>query len=299
MEQARSMQTGDFDGDQVADLLVLFEYHIDFFLSSSRSAGSLPSSHPTFRLWWDEDRCTAKALRTADLDLDGQEELLVLCGGRAKHLYYERDGFKWKLREEGLGDMADRDLPMVHRHLLKGICSSGEEPPEYLTEQCVGFNEQTDIPNPTAYGMGVADFNNDGWLDVVITHDVGSLLMLRNDWKTSVGNHRFIAVKLVGHESNRYGVGSTLVLKARNMETGKNGTHQQFREVYSASHDADWWGGRDDRIIFGLGPNGVPESLLVRWPGRNKRVQVIHEGEMMNHINSMKNLLVVHESTQP
>ena len=69
-----------------------------------------------------------------------------------------------------------------------------------------------------------------------------------------------------------------------------------LREVNSVSHETNWLGQRDDRIVFGLGDHGSPLRLEVRWP--SGQVQVIEdaaEGELTSHLNAMTAPLVVTE----
>ena len=148
---------------------------------------------------------------------------------------------------------------------------------------------------PTPYGLSLVDWDNDGYLDIVMTHDVGSLMMLKNSFVEQSGRNRFIAIRLVGNESNVYGIGATVLLEAREMWKSRR-TTVQLREVYSASHDTDWWGTRDDRMIFGLAKFGVPTKLTVRWPGKSKFEQVIEgEDEFTAHVNSMTDYMIIRE----
>jgi hypothetical protein len=294
---ARSMQTGDFDGDAKADLLVLYPSAISFYLSSSRPAGSLPIGQPTFNLTWDETDCNARGLRVADFDLDGHEELLVMCARHGSHRIYQRQDGKWKRRDGFLGDLGSKDIPPVNGRLLQSACSF-EDTPGYLKDHCAAVARGRKYPGMSTYGVSVVDFDNDGFPDVTLTHDVGSLMLLRNDW-ASAGNargNRFLRIKLIGNQSNAYGVGATVYLLATAMGSQQNDTVVLLREMYSASHDTDWWGSRDNRITFGLGRAGTPKRLTINWPGKNRKAQIIEDTEwMMNSINSGSKPMLIFE----
>merc|ERR1719379_1259566 len=135
-------------------------------------------------------------------------------------------------------------------------------------------------------------------MDVVVSYDIGRMLMLRNNYNSSVGrDNEFLAIKLVGKTCNEYGIGATVLLTASKMGKNSDKEFVQLREVYAASHDTDWLGTKDDRIIFGLGPNGVPEQIVVRWPGKDAQTQKITIKQLLaGKINSMMDLLVIEQA---
>ncbi|HYE14486.1 MAG TPA: CRTAC1 family protein [Pyrinomonadaceae bacterium] len=114
-------------------------------------------------------------------------------------------------------------------------------------------------------GMAVADFDNDGDLDIVVNNGVGDsgraelarAVLLRND----VGSRRnWLAVELRGAEGNRDAVGATVTIES--------GVGRQLRLVtagsgYASQHSA--------RLYFGLGDETRVPALVVRWP--NNRVE--------------------------
>lgn len=110
-------------------------------------------------------------------------------------------------------------------------------------------------------GMAIADFDNDGDLDIVIHNNPGDVLddedharatMLRNN----VGQHRsFLAVELQGTKSNRDGVGALVTLEAGGM---KQVRHTSAGSGYAAQQSA--------RLYFGLNEATRVDNLTVRWP---------------------------------
>jgi hypothetical protein len=139
--------------------------------------------------------------------------------------------------------------------------------------------------SPHVNGMTVHDWNNDGFVDVAVAHKVGQLLMFQN-----TGNdHTFLAIKLVG--KTLYPVGATVHLEAVGVGNGRS---HQMREVSNLYTEADKYGNRDDRIIFGLGANGRPSRVIITWQSGHKTV--IDDADLLaKHVGSMTNLLVVND----
>jgi enediyne biosynthesis protein E4 len=106
-------------------------------------------------------------------------------------------------------------------------------------------------------GRGVArgDFNNDGRVDLLVANLNDSPVLLQN---TSLlpGRH-WLLVKLVGHSSNRDGIGARLHCVL--------GTKVLVRERSSAG---SYCCSHDPRVHFGLGEASVVPELEIRWPSR-------------------------------
>lgn len=109
-------------------------------------------------------------------------------------------------------------------------------------------------------GMAVADFDNDGALDVVINNNPGDsgieerarATLLHNN----VGRRRnWLAVELQGTKSNRDAVGAEVRIEA--------GGSKQMRHVTAGSGYASQNGAR---LYFGLDDKTRVEIMTVRWP---------------------------------
>ena len=120
----------------------------------------------------------------------------------------------------------------------------------------LGADDQKD-----ARGIALADFDNDGDLDLAINHNVGdhdkeglaNAVLLRND----IGGRRaWLAVELRGERSNRDGVGATVTVEA--------GDDRQLGLVSAGSSYASQHSGR---LYFGLDAHHKVDRLSVRWPG--------------------------------
>jgi hypothetical protein len=106
-------------------------------------------------------------------------------------------------------------------------------------------------------GAAVADFDNDGDLDIVVTDSGGRPLLLRNDGGNR--NH-WIGIRARGRESNRFGIGC----KVRVASGGRTQVHEinPFGSYLSTS---------DARLYFGLGQETKVTRLEIEWPNGKKQ----------------------------
>ena len=112
-------------------------------------------------------------------------------------------------------------------------------------------------------GAAYGDYDNDGDLDILLTANQSQAYLLRND--TPRSGH-FLRVVTVGTQSNRDGIGATLLLTTdakqmrRLVRTGSSYLSQSERAV-----------------TFGLAPTEQVEQLTVNWPSGT--VDVFHPSE--------------------
>jgi enediyne biosynthesis protein E4 len=101
-------------------------------------------------------------------------------------------------------------------------------------------------------GLAAGDIWNDGRMDVVVTTNGGPAYILRNELQTT--NH-WLGIKLVGHKSNRDGVGAEIKL------TTSKGT-----QLVTVSTAGSYLSSSDRRAHFGLGSDAAAQSIEIRWP---------------------------------
>jgi enediyne biosynthesis protein E4 len=101
-------------------------------------------------------------------------------------------------------------------------------------------------------GAAVADFDNDGDLDILISNNGQTPQLLRNDGGNA--NH-WLEILLIGTRSNRDGVGARVKLT-----TGDLVQYDQKKGGMS------YQSAQDRRLHFGLGNRTVIDSLEIIWP---------------------------------
>jgi hypothetical protein len=106
--------------------------------------------------------------------------------------------------------------------------------------------------------VAFADFDNDGFMDLVVGNNGDPPLLLHNSGGN--GNH-FLNFKLVGTKSNRDAMGARIRVLA--------GSVSQIREIAGGG---SYLSQSDLRAHFGLGKATRAETVEVRWPSGQKQV---------------------------
>jgi hypothetical protein len=107
-------------------------------------------------------------------------------------------------------------------------------------------------------GVAFADFDNDGFMDVVVANNGDAPLLLHNSGGN--GNH-FLNLRLTGTKSNRDAIGARIRVLA--------GTMSQIREIAGGG---SYLSQSDLRANFGLGGAKRAEIVEVTWPSGQRQV---------------------------
>jgi len=200
-----------------------------------------------------------------------------MSGFGTKFMDYDNDGW--------------RDLFVANGHVLDNVAalhleSSYAEPKMMFRNhhgrfESVGEHLGRDFLKPAVgRAVAIADFDNDGDLDILVSNNGQAAQLLRNDGGNK--NH-WIEVRLVGTRSNRDGIGASVRVQAGGMKW-----------VDEAKGGGSYQSAHDPRIHFGLGDAARIDSIEVRWPsgsitkrtgGGVNRVVTIKEGvgEVASH----------------
>ncbi len=108
------------------------------------------------------------------------------------------------------------------------------------------------LPPRAGRGVAFADFDNDGFVDMVVSNDGDPPTLLHNSGNN--GNH-YINFKLVGTKSNRDALGARIRVSA--------GGISQIREIMGGG---SYLSQSDLRANFGLGMNTSAQNVEVTWP---------------------------------
>ena len=163
-----------------------------------------------------------------DFDNDGQLDILIFHGGLI-HLY-----------------------PQEHT-LFRGL--GGGKFADVSREAGPVLSERT-----TARGACFADYNNDGKVDAFLVNLGGKGTLVHN---VSTNAGHWVEIKLVGHKSNRDGIGARVEILA----AGKRQTAERVAGSGYLSQN-------DGRLHFGLGAATAIDKLIVHWPsGREQTLE--------------------------
>jgi hypothetical protein len=107
-------------------------------------------------------------------------------------------------------------------------------------------------------GLAIGDLDNDGRLDAVVTTNDGEAHILHNE--TANLNH-WISLFLVGHTSNRDGIGAEITVET---------SHGEQYEMVSTC--GSYLSSSDKRAHFGLGSDAMAKRIEIDWPSGIKQV---------------------------
>lgn len=121
--------------------------------------------------------------------------------------------------------------------------------------------------------VSVADYNNDGYLDLLVTdggrHDYPFQLGRRFLLHNTGGSNHWLKIALEGCQSNRDGIGARVLVQAG----GRKQARLQAGGIRNGVQD-------DRRLHFGLAQNTFAESVIVEWPSgvRTTRTNLAADG---------------------
>ena len=274
----------DYNGDGWPDIFIAND-SMENFLYVNRGNGTFRESALESGVALSEDGRpeAGMGVDAADYDGDGRLDLFVTHLDREFNRLYrnKRDGtfedatFTAKLgyttyHMSGFGtrfldydDDGWRDLFIANGHVLDNVtryhADASYAEPKVVYRNAQGlFRDATaelgpDLQTPrVSRGLAVADYDNDGDLDVLITNNGQAPQLLRNDG----GNRKhWIEVKLIGSKSNRDGIGAAVKVIAggrAQIDQTKGGMS------YQSAHDP--------RVHVGLGDATTVDSIEVTWP---------------------------------
>jgi len=211
----------DLDGDGLPDLFFSAVANETYPLYRNLGKGLFADVTYKSRVGAATRRTTGWSVAIADLDNDGRPDLF--CAN---------------------GDLND-NAEAISQH-------PSRQPLTVLVQRGDGTFDPSAVGPAARYrGAAIADFDNDGRLDAVVSRLGEPPLLLRN---ISAGGNHWLGMKLVGTRSNRDGIGAIVRVRT--------GDREQFGAVTTAVGYAS---SGDVRLHFGLGP-ARKASVDVRWP---------------------------------
>ncbi len=229
-----SVDFADYNNDGLLDLFVSDDVYCSLYRNEGNGVFSEMSYNAGIAVACGQ--FVGWASTFIDYDNDGDLDIFKI-NGELKHLYGQED----QLFEN------DGNEKFIDVSVERG---------SYFQQELVGR------------GASFADFDNDGDIDAYIVNlnDKGALL------RNNKGNeNNWIALQLVGDESNRDGIGARV--------TVVSGDIQQYTQKRSAS---GYLSQNDPRLYFGLGSNKMAESIEVIWPsGKVQKLENIKSGQFL------------------
>jgi hypothetical protein len=165
------------------------------------------------------------------------------------------EGVGWGALAEDFDNDGDEDVLLSVNNVVTG---------SLLFENDAGsFEDITallgDVLRIPSVSSASGDFNNDGFVDVVLSSG-GELRLLMNE---PLNESSWIALRLAGNPSNRLGIGALVRVVA--------GGHSYLRTVMGGS---SWQAQVSPRLHVGLGSTTVVDSIEVFWGHRSRSVHL-------------------------
>jgi len=162
---------------------------------------------------------------------------------------YDNDGWKDILVSQGhvVDEISQVNPTLSYREPLLLVRNTGTGFVDVSAESGEVFREAL-----AGRGLALGDINNDGRVDLLVSTSEGPAHLVLN--LTENRNH-WLIVKLIGHRSNRDGIGAEVKAVTR-----------QGAQYATVSTAGSYLSTGDKRVHFGLGPATEVAELVIRWP---------------------------------
>jgi enediyne biosynthesis protein E4 len=170
-------------------------------------------------------------------------------GWGARFVDYDNDGWKDLLIAQG-HDMDNIEIVSPQLHYREPVLLARNNRGKFFDVSRISSGIFQDAW--VGRGLAIGDIDNDGRIDAVVSTNGGVAHILHNETVTL--NH-WITLRLVGHKSNRDGIGA--VVKLVTSEGPQWVTVTTSGSYLSAS---------DPRVHFGLGNDPIATSIEITWP---------------------------------
>lgn len=285
----------DLDGDGALDLYVAND------TNPNRLYTAVPvAAEPGFRLeergeaLGVDDGGSGMGVSTGDFDLDGKLDLFVTNLGRQHHAILHQDDVAftpagvatglaeiegdytgWGVSWGDLDHDTDLDLTVVNGGVPVTDLTADRQPIQIFINRTVEDGVTTFVGAGGGLGLdkvgpvlgrggALADYDNDGDLDLAVATVGGRLLLLRNH--LAAGNWLVVAPEGL--------VPGTVVT------TRLSGGTVMQREIHAGS---SYLSTEDPRAHFGLGSAERAEEVIVRWPdGHEVRLTEVAAGQILD-----------------
>jgi hypothetical protein len=187
---------------------------------------------------------------------------LLHSGWGVSFLDYDNDGWKDLLVAQG-HDIDNIELSYPQLHYKEPMLLMRNDGKRFIDVSALSgevFKEAW-----VGRGLAVGDIWNTGQMDAVVSTNGGSAYLLRNQ---TDGHNHWMTVSLVGHKSNRDGIGAEIKL-----------TTSRGPQFVTVSTAGSYLSANDKRAHFGLGSDSRALAIEVRWPSGITQVMKNVEGD--------------------
>ncbi len=234
----------DYNNDGLPDLIVTNLANQQYALYQNNGDGSFNYTSFASGIAAMTLKHSGWGVRFFDYDNDGWKDLLIAQGHDLESI------------QTNFPDLRYREPMLLARNTGKGFVDVSKESGEVFQHSWVGR------------GLAIGDIDNDGRVDAVVTTNDGPAYILRNETPTQ--NH-WLTLKLVGHKSNRDGIGAEVKV------TTSKGT--QLETVTTAG---SYLSSSDKRVHFGLGSDTAAQTIEIRWPsGIVQTLKNVHADQIL------------------
>ncbi len=289
---------GDINDDGRIDISVAND-SVPQFLFQNQGDGSFSEIAMDAGVALDEDGQNFGGMGTdlGDLNGDGLPEILTTTISLQRYAYYLNLGDSlfdyetvrstlgvithpytgWGMKFFDFDNDGHRDVFLANGHVMDNIGQADPslqylQPPLLLRYSNGRFTDVSKQAGPTfqrpwaSRGAAVGDFDNDGYLDIVVTNCGGPAYLAKNQTDRR-SKHNWLGVKLRGCLSNRDGIGAKIVVT----------TPDGNKQYATASRTASYLSSQDPRVFFGLGEHTEIPPLLVHWPSGTEQTVPVDE----------------------
>ena len=285
----------DFDRDGKIDLVVANDSMLEY-LYRNKGDGTFEEVGMTAEMAVDSDGRTYAGMGVdfQDYDNDGLPDLIITNLANQRYALYRNNGdssFSYDSYISGIAGMTllhsgwgihffdydndgRKDILIAQGHDLDTIELNYpqlryKEPMLLAHNTGKGFADVSATSGDvfhqawTGRGLAVGDLDNDGRIDAIVTTNGGPAYVLHNETITT--NH-WLTLSLVGHRSNRDGIGAVIKLITS--------AGPQYVTVTPAG---SYLSSSDKRAHFGLGTDTSASLIEIRWPsGIIQKLENVH-----------------------
>ncbi len=244
-QSSMGLDAEDCDGDGRPELFVtnFQNEHISYYRNLSEPGSGVPGGVPAASfleesgpagLAADSRAWVGWGCALADFDNDGRPDAFVANG----HIDDNRDDLA--------PTMTYAEPPLLFRNVEPGprdprrFHLSTRDAGPYFASRWV------------ARGAAVGDLDDDGDVDIVVSHMDAAPALLRNE---TPSRHAWIRLDLVGTRSNRDAIGARVEVEVAGRTVVR---HRKSGASLESSNDP--------RLLIGLGPAATVERVTIRWP---------------------------------